>query len=254
MTVQGDAMAPADPLSRRGQRWFSTTHWSMVLKAGSPDDAESREALATLCQAYWSPVYSFIRQRERDRDAAMDLTQGFFAALLEKGGVAFARRERGRFRSFLLTSVKNFLANEQDALRAQKRGGGQAPISIDGDAWESSSSLREPATEETPETSFEKQWALTLLDRAMIDLEKEMESSGGLERYRTLKSYLISDADPPYEDLARDLTMTEEAVRVALHRMRRRFGTRLREQVAQTVDDPAKTEDELRYLIELVGR
>jgi RNA polymerase sigma-70 factor (ECF subfamily) len=223
------------------------------LKAGSPDEAESRDALATLCQAYWSPVYSYIRHKEGDPEAARDLTQGFFASLLEKGGIAQARRERGRFRSFLLVSVKNFLANEQDYLRAQKRGGGQRPISIDDGAWEAML-VREPASDDTPESAFERQWAEALLDRAMIDLEREMERSGGRERFDRLKNYLVSDDDPPHEDLAREMSMTEAAVRVALHRMRQRFGARLREHVAQTVEDPARTEDELRYLIELMGR
>jgi len=112
----------------------------------------------------------------------------------------------------------------------------------------------EPATDETPESAFERQWAEALLDRAMIDLEKELEKSGGRERFARLKDYLVSDADPPYEDLAREMGMTESSVRVALHRMRQRFGARLREQVAQTVEDPAGTEDELRYLIELMSR
>src|SRR5262249_10705936 len=116
---------------REGKAWFTTTHWSVVLKARSPDDIESRDALATLGQAYWSPVFLYIKHRGHDAEAARDLTQGFFAALLEKDGMLQARKERGRFRSFLLTAVKNFLANQHDLQSAQKRGGGQAPISID---------------------------------------------------------------------------------------------------------------------------
>src|SRR5205814_4842812 len=131
-----------------------------------------------------------------------------FAALLERGGIAEARQERGRFRSFLLTSVKNFLANEHDHRMAQKRGGGQTPISIDADAWGAALSLPELVTHLTPETLFERQWTLALLDRALRDLEKEAERSGGLERFRKLSPYLVSDDDPPYRTLALDLDMT----------------------------------------------
>lgn len=224
----------------------------MVLKARSADDTESRDALATLCQAYWTPVFSYIRHRGNDPETARDLTQGFFAALLEKGGIAEARRERGRFRSFLLTAVKHFLVNEHEHRSAQKRGGGQASISIDADEWESALAVPEPATHVTPEVLFEKQWTMALLDRAVLDMEKEAERTGGLERFRKLSVFLVSDDDPPYKELAAEMGMTETAVRVALHRMRQRFGVTLREHVAQTVDDPDKVEDELRYLINLM--
>ena len=242
-----------DRPSQGGQAWFSTTQWSVVLKARSVDEAESRDALATLCQAYWAPVYSYIRRRGHDPDAARDLTQGFFAVLLERRGIEDARKERGRFRSFLLTSVKNFLSDDQDYHRAQKRGGGLTPISIDANTWESVLSDPEPATHLTPETLFEQRWTLALLDRTIADLEKELELSGGLDRFQRLRNYLVSDSDPPYEQLGLEMNMTESAVRVALHRMRQKFGARLREHVAQTLDDPAKTEDELRYLINLMG-
>ena len=224
-----------------------------MLKARSEDEAESREALATLCQGYWPAVYSFIRYRGHDPETARDLTQGFFAALLERRGIAEARRERGRFRSFLLGSVKHFLTDEQDHLRAAKRGGGIAPISIDVDAWESAHAVPEPATHLTPETIFEQRWAEALLERAKRDLEKEMERAGAHERFRRLSPYLVSDADPPYRQLAQDLGATDAALRVALHRMRQRFGAKLREHVAETVDDPARIEDELRYLISALG-
>ena len=223
-----------------------------MLKAGSSDEAQSRDALATLCQAYWPPVFSFIRYQGNDPETARDLTQGFFAALLERRGIADARQERGRFRSFLLVSVKNFLSDERDHRRAQKRGGGQSPISIDAETCESLSASRELATPRTPEEIFERRWAEALLDRAIRDLEGEMAQSGGT-RFRHLRPYLVGDADPPYARLAAELGMKEPAVRVALHRMRHRFGVKLREHVAQTLDDPAKIEDELRYLIAAMG-
>jgi len=232
---------------------FATTQWSVVLRAGSSDEVESRDALATLCQAYWPPVFTYIRHRGNDPETARDLTQGFFAALLERRGIAEARQERGRFRSFLLGSVKNFLADEHDRQRAVKRGGGRAPISIDDATWESMLAVQEPATQLTPEAIFEQRWALALLERARRDLDSEMERSGGGERFRRLHPYLTSDDAAPYRQLASELNMTESAVRVALHRLRQRFGVKLREHVAQTVDDPAKTEDELRHLIQALS-
>jgi DNA-directed RNA polymerase specialized sigma24 family protein len=239
--------------SGAGKAWFATTHWSVVLKARSADEAECRDALAILCQAYWTPVFSYIRHRGHDPETARDLTQGFFASLLERGGIAEARRERGRFRSFLLTTVKHFLVNEHEHRSAQKRGGGQTPISIDANAWETALAVPEPATHMTPEVLFEKQWTLALLDRAVLDMEKEAERTGGLERFRKLSGFLVSDDDPPYKQLALEMSMTESAVRVALHRMRRRFGATLREHVSQTVEDPDKVEEELRYLINLMS-
>ena len=232
--------------------WFSTTHWSVVLRAGSPDEAESRDALAILCQAYWTPVFSYIRQRGHDPESARDLTQGFFVSVLERGGIGQARQERGRFRSFLQTSVKNFLSDERDRQRALKRGGEQPPISIDAETWESVLA-QEPATDKTPEAIFEQRWAMALIDRATVELEADMERSGAGERFRRLRPFLVGDADPTYRQLGAELGMTEGNVRVALHRMRQRFGVKLREQVAGTVDDPAKADEELRYLIQVVG-
>jgi DNA-directed RNA polymerase specialized sigma24 family protein len=235
-----------------GKNLFQTTQWSLVLRAGS-GEAEHEAALATLCQGYWRPVYAYIRWRGHDAEAARDLTQGFFAALLERQGLEAARRERGRFRDFLLTSVKNFLAHEREREQALKRGGGQSPVRIDADPEISFAGVPQPATHETPETIFERRWAMTLLDQTMLDLQADMERSGSIERFEALRPYLVSDADPPYTDIARELKMAEPAVRVALHRMRQRFGLALRERVAQTLDDPSRVEDELRYLIGLMA-
>jgi RNA polymerase sigma-70 factor (ECF subfamily) len=239
-------------VSNKG-RWFSTTHWSVVLAAGSNEETESQDALSTLCQTYWRPVYSYIRSRGHDPDTARDLTQGFFASILETRGIATARQERGRFRHFLLASVKNFLAHERERAQALKRGGGQTHIHFDGDPEQSFLAPPEPAARGTPETIFEKRWALTLLDQTMLDLRAEMERSGNRERFERLRPFLVSDAQPPHAALARELGLTEAAVRVALHRMRQRFGAVLRERVAQTLDDTGKVEDELRYLIGLMG-
>jgi len=238
--------------SRGKKRLFQTTQWSVVLKAGS-GEGEHATALATLCQDYWRPVYAYIRWRGHDAEAARDLTQGFFAALLERKGLETARRERGRFRDFLLASVKNFLAHEREREHAQKRGGGRIPVRIDSDPEISFVGFPAPATEETPETIFERRWAITLLDQAMLDLAADMRGAGSVERFETLRPYLVSDTEPPHADLAHGLRMTESAVRVALHRLRQRFGAALRERVAQTLEDPSRVDDELRYLIGLVG-
>jgi RNA polymerase sigma-70 factor (ECF subfamily) len=231
---------------------FQTTQWSVVLRAGS-GDAENQTALATLCQVYWRPVHSYIRCRGYDAETARDLTQGFFAALLERRGLEAARRERGRFRNFLLASVKNFLVHEREREQALKRGGGQSPVRIDPDPDSSFAGVLEPATHDTPETIFERGWAATLLEQAMADLRADVEQSGSGERFEKLRIYLVSDTEPPYAELARELTMTESAVRVALHRLRQRYGAALRERVAQTLEDPSRVEDELRYLIGLMG-
>jgi DNA-directed RNA polymerase specialized sigma24 family protein len=238
--------------SPRQGKWFATTQWSVVLRAGSTE-AENQTALATLCQVYWRPVHSYIRCRGYDADTALDLTQGFFAELLERRGLEAASRERGRFRNFLLVSVKNFLSHERERDQAQKRGGGRSPISIDADPESSFAGVIEPATHETPETIFERGWAMTLLDQTMLDLRADVEQSGSLERFETLRPYLVSETEPPYPELARELKLTESAVRVALHRLRQRFGSALRERVAQTLEDPGRVEDELRYLIGLMG-
>jgi RNA polymerase sigma-70 factor (ECF subfamily) len=235
-----------------GKRLFQTTHWSVVLRAGS-GESEHEAALATLCQDYWRPVYAYIRWRGHDAEAARDLTQGFFAALLERRGLETARQERGRFRDFLLGSVKNFLGHEREREQALKRGGGRSPVRLDPDPEVSFAGVPAPATHETPETIFERRWAMTVLDQTMLDLAADMESEGRVERFATLHPYLVSDTEPPHAELARTLKMTEPAVRVALHRMRHRFGAALRERVAQTLEDPSRVEDELRYLIGLVG-
>ena len=239
-----------DDAPRQGNR-FATTQWSVVLRAGSGE--ADGAALATLCQTYWRPVYSYIRCRGHDAESSRDLTQGFFVALLERRGLEAARRERGRFRNFLLASVKNFLARERERDQAQRRGGGRSPVRIDPDPESSFVGVPEPATHETPETIFERRWAMALLEQTMLDLAAEMERAGSVERFEKLRPFLVSDTDPPYADIARNLNVTEPAVRVALHRMRQRFGATLRERVAQTLEDPTRVEDELRYLIGLMG-
>jgi RNA polymerase sigma-70 factor (ECF subfamily) len=238
-------------MEERG-RLFQTTRWSVVLQAGS-GEVEHASALATLCQDYWRPVYAYIRWRGHDVDAARDLTQGFFAALLERRGLEAARRERGRFRDFLLASVKNFLSHEREREQALKRGGGRSLVRIDPDPEASFAGIPTPANHETPEKIFERRWAITLLDQTMLDLASDMKRERTSEKYEALHPFLVSDTEPPYAELASRLKMTEPAVRVSLHRLRQRFGATLRDRVAQTLEDPGRVEDELRYLIGLVG-
>lgn len=233
--------------------WFVTTRWSLVVAAGDSRHPGSRDALATLCEAYWPPVYSYVRSRGYDAEAARDLTQGFFTRLLEKGYLKEAREERGRFRSFLLTSVKHFLANEWDREQALKRGGGKTPLSLDVDTAEYRY-RPQPADGETPEKIFEKRWALTVLDQTLDRLEDEMRRSGNVERFRRLRPFLTSEGGGAhYRQVAQQLEISEAAVKVAIHRLRRRFGELLREEVAQTVSDPDSVDGELRFLFAVMG-
>jgi RNA polymerase sigma-70 factor (ECF subfamily) len=235
------------------KKWFATTHWSLVVAAGNSHSSRSQDALATLCRVYWPPVYSYIRCRGHDPETAQDLAQGFFALLLEKSYLKDVDRERGKFRSFLLASVKHYLANEWDRAHALKRGGGQVLVPLDAQDAESRYGP-EPADQETPEKIYEKRWALTLLDNVLDRLEGEMRASGRIERFTKFRPHLTMEGGgESYRDLADELGMSESAIKVSIHRMRRRFGLLLREEVAQTVTDPAKVDDEIRHLFAAMG-
>lgn len=232
---------------------FQTTRWSQVVAAGDSANPACREALAQLCKVYWPAVYAFVRRRGNDPDASRDLTQGFFTKLLDKKYLRDLRQDRGRFRSFLLACVKHYLANEWDREQALKRGGGQVFLAIDGDTAESLCRF-EPADGRTPETEFEKRWALTLLEQVLSRLEEETHRSDHAERFRLFKPFLTGDASgTSYKQVGDRLDMTESAVKVAVHRLRRRFGTLLREEVGQTVKDPALVEEEIRFLFTSLG-
>lgn len=232
---------------------FATTHWSLVAAAQDPGGPAARAALADLCRAYWFPVYAYVRRRGHDRHAAEDLTQAFFARLLEKNDLAAADRTRGRFRTFLLTACQHFLANEHDRAAAKKRGGGAAHFPLDFAAAEGRFA-REPAAPETPERAFERRWALDLLDGALAELRQEYADSGRGKLFDALKGCLTAGgADVAYADLAAELNMTEGAVKVAAHRLRQRYRDRLREAIARTVADPAEVDDEVRDLFAALG-
>jgi len=233
-------------------RQFATTRWSVVLAAGEGGTPGSREALARLCEIYWYPLYAFVRRWGHTADDAQDLTQEFFARLLEKHYLGDVRRERGRFRSFLLASLKHFLLNERDRVLAQKRGGGRVLLPLEGDTAEGRYRL-EPCEPSTPETIFERRWALTLLDRVLTHLRDEYAASDRRPLFEALRGLLTGQADTPrYAELAVRLAMTEGAVKVAVHRLRRRFGALLREEIADTVADAGDIDDEIRYLFKVL--
>lgn len=230
------------------RRRFATTRWSQVLAAGHSDTSGSREALSRLCESYWYPLYVYVRRWGYDADQAQDLTQEFFARLLEKHYLRAADPSRGRFRSFMLASLKHFLANERDRAGAIKRGGRTVVIPLELENAEGRYSL-EPPVNETPETIYERRWALTLLERTLARLSREFATAGKGALFRRLEGYLTGEQDTlPYVELASELGMTEGAVKVMVHRLRRRFGALLREEVGDTVSTPADVDDEIREL------
>ncbi len=231
----------------RGER-FRTTEWSLVVAAGSSQDPRSGQALERLCTIYWYPVYGFVRAYGHDASAAQDLTQEFFTKLIENRSIGTASRERGRFRSFLLASVKNFLANQRDHDRAAKRGGGHALLPLDLQSGEIRFS-RELVDKRTPDKAFEKRWALALLERTLERLREETGRREDPERFALLSRFLTDDSpETSYRQVAGELGSTESAVKAAVHRMRKRFGQLLREEVGRTVDDPGRVDEEIRYL------
>jgi RNA polymerase sigma-70 factor (ECF subfamily) len=228
---------------------FETTNWSVILKATADESSVAREALASLCQTYWAPVYAFIRSRGRAPADAEDLTQAYFTRFLEKDYVSDFRPEVGRFRTFLRASVSHFLANEWDRERALKRGGGRRPVSLDG-MEEVEGHLRLPAETATPEVLFEREWAASVLRRCLERLRQEQADPG---RFEALKSFLVGDGGPEgYAEAAGHLGLRESSVRVAVHRLRKRFCEVLREEVERTVTSPGEVDDEIRWLLSAV--
>ncbi len=230
---------------------FETTSWTLISLARAEDAADAREAMSRLFETYWSPVYAFIRGRGHSPQDAEELAQGYFARFFEKKYARDFRPEVGRFRTFLRASVAHFLANEWDRERAKKRGGAHRPLSLDTATAEERYRL-EPVDELTPETLFERNWAAALLGRCLARLHQEERAAGRPDRFDTLKPFLVGDGEAVYADAARDLGISEPAVRVALHRLRKRFGSVLREEVRQTVATPADVDSELRWLLSVV--
>lgn len=232
---------------------FATTRWSLVLAAGKQPADDSRAALEALCKAYWYPVYAYVRRRTAQADDAQELTQAFFAFVLERNTLAAADPDRGRFRAFLLTACHNFLANAWAKESAQKRGGGRAVLSLDFEQGEDRYRL-EPADRFTPERWFERQWALTLLDRVLGLLRDEFARDGKQAQFDVLKVFLDGQKDPlSSAELAARLNVSEGAARVIVHRLRRRYREILREEIAQTVADESEIDDEIRGLFDALG-
>ena len=227
---------------------FATTRWSLVVSAGRQSSADSQRALESLCEVYWYPLYVYVRRRVADVNEAQDLTQAFFAELLEKHYVGAATPDRGRFRAFLLTALKHYLSKQWEKDRAQKRGGGRLPISLDFQAANSSLST-EPASGLTPEQLYDRQWTIALLGHIMHRLRTEFEEEAKAQQFEELKGFVIGDhSGTTYAEAAERLHMSEAAARKAASRMRRRYRELLREEIAQTVSDPNEVEDEIRNL------
>jgi len=227
---------------------FATTHWSVVLAAGRPASPRYQQAMGTLCQTYWFPLYAYLRRQGYDSHQAEEYTQAFFARMLEKHGLRLADPKRGKFRSFLLAALKHYMANERDRAQAQKRGGGRKVLSLDFENAESQYAL-EPAHQLTPEKLFERSWALTVLNRTMAQLQAESASTNKQKLFDHLKVYLTGErSSVSYRDVAAELDMTEGAVKVAVHRLRQRYRELLRDEIAQTVAAEAQIDEEIRDL------
>ncbi len=228
---------------------FATTHWSVVLSARGGASSGSAAALEQLCRAYWYPLYAFARRSGHSPADAEDLTQGFFAKLLEKDYLRTADSERGRFRTFLLTAFKRYMANDWDREHTLKRGGFAARIAIDQQFAESQFAT-DPAIQGQPEAWYDRQWALTLLERTLKALEQEYRESGRTVLFENLRAVLTGDSDGlPYADIAQRLNLTEAAVKMAVHRLRNRYREILKREISETVASPEDADAELKHLL-----
>jgi DNA-directed RNA polymerase specialized sigma24 family protein len=246
MSSRSSAPPPSDA-------WFVTTHWSVVLSAREPDSPHSAAALETLCRSYWYPLYAWLRRQGRPPHDAQDLTQGFFARLLQKDYLQAVAREKGRFRTFLLVAFKRFLANEWDREHAQKRGGFAPVVPIDQEFAESRFAA-EPSHNVPPDVLFDRHWARTLLERAMTQLQEEYVASGRAKLFEYLQSCLAREESAlPYAAIAARLNLTEPAVKMAVHRLRARYRDILRAEIAHTVSSPEEIEEEIRHLFASFG-
>ncbi|HXS93277.1 MAG TPA: sigma-70 family RNA polymerase sigma factor [Candidatus Limnocylindrales bacterium] len=235
-----------------GSSDFPTTRWTLVVAAADPHRKEARSALASLCESYWYPLYAYVRRRGHFPDQAQDLTQEFFMRVLQGRYLDRADPEKGRFRAFILTSLKFFLADQGDRERAEKRGGG-AILPLEFSSGEERYQ-REPAHDETPERIFERRWALAVLDRVVERLRNECVQHGNREHFDRLKVFLLGQSDAPYTVLAREMNTSEGALKVAIHRLRKRYRDLFRQEIADTVADPAEVESEIRHLAAVLTR
>lgn len=233
---------------------FAPTRWTLVLRARG-ESPEAQRALADLCEAYWQPVFRFLRREGRDEDTARELTQEFFARLLARQGLDTVEPGRGKFRSFLLGAVKHFLADLRDRERAAKRGGGQAPVPLEsGTDTATELPVPDPSTG-VDDRLFDREWAVALVRRSVDALAAEATAAGRAEQFDALKPWLLGEAAAESQaGLARRLDLSEGAVKVAIHRLRKRFREIVRAEIAQTVGDPAQVAEEMRYLVEVLAQ
>jgi DNA-directed RNA polymerase specialized sigma24 family protein len=253
VTITEDSRAPASSCQAERRPAFVTTRWSVVLSARDKNSARSAAALETLCRTYWYPLYAFVRRQGHSPHDAQDLTQEFFARLLQKNYLEAVAREKGRFRSFLLVALKRFLANEWDKSRAQKRGGARSQLPLDtnlaeqryaGEAHEALSA----------DLIYERRWALTILDRAMTRLHQAYTAQGKEKEFDLLKPCLTADrGEIPYARLAAALHASDGAARLAVHRLRKRFRELFREEISRTVAGPEEIQDEVRHLLKALA-
>jgi DNA-directed RNA polymerase specialized sigma24 family protein len=242
-TAPGSTRHPPRPV-------FVTTHWSLVLSARDRQSPQSAAALEKLCRVYWYPLYAFIRHTGQSKENAEDLTQAFFARLLSSQFLDSAEKERGRFRSFLLVALKRFMANEWERSHAQKRGGFQTVISLDTDLAERKIQFEAAASEAPPDHAFERRWVIALLEQTMSRLRSEFDRAGKMAEFEKLKIFLTAErSEIPYATAARELGMEEGALRVAVHRLRRRYRELFREEVAHTLAEGESVEEELKCLM-----
>ena len=232
---------------------FATTHWTVVLAAGQRHTPQADVALEELCRTYWFPLYAYVRRRGHSKEDAEDLTQAFFARFLAKNYLEGLSAERGRFRAFLLASLKHFLANEWDRASRQKRGGGVTTLSLD---WQDADTRFQidPADTLSPDKLFDRAWAVTLLERVIVRLREECAADGRSALFDRLKPFLmVGRSEIPHAQAAAELGIAEGAVRVAVHRLRRRYRELLRAEISQTLSDPAQVDKEMRALFNAFG-
>jgi len=235
------------------RNYFATTHWSVVLSAGHSETTRGRNALAALCETYWYPLYAYVRRQGHSPHDAEDLTQGFFARLLESESLAGVSPEKGKFRTFLLVALKRFLTNEWHHANSQKRGGGSFRVPLQGHTAETRY-VAEPSEQLTAEKLYERRWALTVLDRVLSRLSDEFNAVGKKEQFEKLKPDLMAERESiPYAEAAVVLGMNEGAIKVAVHRLRRRFRELFREEVGHTVARPEEIDEEIRHLLAVFG-
>ena len=248
-TTGDSAAASSSSAAEAPRSAFVTTHWSVVVSARDQDEARSAEALEKLCRSYWYPLYVYVRRQGHGAHDAQDLTQEFFARLLEKDSLRAAAREKGRFRTFLLVALKRFLANEWDRARAQKRGGGRTLLSLDTESAERRYRI-EAGPGESADRIYDRRWALAMLDNSMTRLRGEFVAAGRAEEFERLKVFLTAERGSlSYGDIAATLGTSEGAARVAVHRLRKRFRELFREEIAHTIAAPEELEEEIRYLM-----